>query len=207
MEYVEDLVKPKRKYKKSTIIHGVVEKVEDKASHYVSRGDFFTALVNRREALKTNPDLPVSEFIGECIVKICKGMASKWNFAGYTWKDEMVSDAILHALRYIDSFNPEISTNPFSYVSQMAFNVFINRIEIEKEEQYVKYASTLRSAASNEFFSQPDKFTDYEIDLSELNMEDMNTFVNEFERKRHEAKLRAKRPKRKADRPNLDEME
>lgn len=207
MSYQEQPTKTKSKYKKSTIIHGVVEKVEDKVSHYVNRQEFYNALVERREQLKTNPDLQMSKYIGECIIKICRGMASKWNFSGYTWKDEMISDAILHAFRYIDSFDPNISTNPFSYVSQLTFNVFIGRIAEEKKQQYVKYAATLHSAASNEFFSNPDQYNDYEIDLSELNLEDMNTFVTDYEKKTLESKLRAKKPKRKVDRLNLDELE
>jgi hypothetical protein len=200
----------KKRYKKSTILHGNVEKVADKKSHYVDRQKFYEAIVERKEILKTNPDHPVSPYIGECIVKICKGLASKWNFAQYTWKDELVSDAILHVLKYIDSFNPEISTNPFSYFTQTAYNSFMGRFEIEREEQYAKYASILKSASTNEFFQQPDSYSDYEIDLSELNMEDIGRFVVDFEKKQAEAKdrqkNRIKKPSKKSNRMSLENV-
>jgi hypothetical protein len=200
----------KRKYKKSTIMHGVVEKSADKASHYVDRQEFYDALVERRELLKTNPDLPVTNYIGDCILKICKGLGSKWNFAQYTWKDELVSDAIVHVLRYIDSFDPDVSTNPFSYFTQTAYNSFMGRFEIERNEQYAKYASILKSAATNEFFQQPDSYSDYEIDLSELNMEDIGKFVIDFEKKQVEIKdrqkNRIKKPSKKSSRVSLESL-
>lgn len=197
----------KPKYKKSTILHGVVEKVADKKSHYVDRQKFYEALVERKELLKTNPDLRVSPYIGECIVKICRGLASKWNFAQYTYKDEMVSDAILHVLKYIDSFDPKVSTNPFSYYTQTAYNSFMGRFEEERNEQYAKYASILMAASTNEFFSQPDSFGEYDIDLSELDLDDISKFVGDFERKKVELKDRQKnriKKTTKKSRPTLD---
>jgi hypothetical protein len=86
----------------------------------------------------------------------------------------------------------------------------MGRFEIERNEQYAKYASILKSAATNEFFQQPDSYSDYEIDLSELNMEDIGKFVIDFEKKQVEIKdrqkNRIKKPSKKSSRVSLESL-
>jgi len=80
----------------------------------------------------------VSEYIGESILKIAERLSSKPNFAMYTYRDEMISDGIENCLTYIDNFNPEISKNPFAYLTQIIFFAFIRRIQREKKQSYIK---------------------------------------------------------------------
>jgi hypothetical protein len=176
------------KYKKSTIIHGKVTKAQDKQSHYVDRKAFYQALVERKEIIASGTTPPVSEYIGECLLKIANGLASKWNFANYSYKEEMVGDAVIHCLTYVDKFDPTKSTNPFSYFTQACYFLFVNRIRDEKIEQYVKYKATLDSASMNEVAEQPDKYSDFDVDLSELDFSELESFVNEFETKERESK-------------------
>lgn len=109
-------------------------------SHYVTNKDFLAALVARQQALLTNPELQISNYIGECILKICTNLAHKNNFNGYSYKEEMVSDAIENCLAVVDKFNPEKSDNPFAYFTQCAYFAFIRRIHKEKKQQEIKGA-------------------------------------------------------------------
>jgi hypothetical protein len=185
------------RYKKSTIIHGTVEKAEDKATHYVDRHKFYSALVERKQQLANNENPRVSEYIGECLLKIAIGLSRKWNFRDYTYKDEMISDAVVHCLRYIDKFDPKVSTNPFSYYTQAMYYLFVNRLKSEQVEQYVKYKATLESASYNEVATQPDAHTEYDIDMSDLDFGDIEKFVHDFERKERNAAKAPKKPKKK----------
>jgi DNA-directed RNA polymerase specialized sigma24 family protein len=86
------------------------------------------------KALKEGTEPPrVSEYIGECIVKICEGLGNAPNFRNYTFVEEMVQDAILVCLKRCNSFDPtHAKKNAFGYFSRCAFFEMVNRIKSEK---------------------------------------------------------------------------
>lgn len=74
--------------------------------------------------------------LGENINKIANGLSHSPSFHNYTYRDEMVGDAILKmwsALKF-KKFNLDSETNPFSYFTTIAFHAFINRIKKEKRQ-------------------------------------------------------------------------
>jgi DNA-directed RNA polymerase specialized sigma24 family protein len=50
----------------------------------------------------------------------------------------MISDAIEHALVAVDKFDPNKSSNPFSYITTMVYRSFIRRIAKEKRQSYIR---------------------------------------------------------------------
>ena len=58
----------------------------------------------------------ISERLGEMYYLIASNLANKSNFIGYTWKDDMIADAVLTCVKYCKNFNPEKSNNPFGYI-------------------------------------------------------------------------------------------
>jgi DNA-directed RNA polymerase specialized sigma24 family protein len=82
--------------------------------------------------------LPVDNYMGECILKIATHLAYKANFVGYSYRNEMVGDGIEKALKAIDKFDPDRGTNPFAYITQVCFNAFVNRINLEKKQQKIR---------------------------------------------------------------------
>jgi DNA-directed RNA polymerase specialized sigma24 family protein len=50
----------------------------------------------------------------------------------------MVADAIENCIKTVKNFNPAKSTNPFSFITTIAYNAFLRRIEMEKKQSYVK---------------------------------------------------------------------
>jgi DNA-directed RNA polymerase specialized sigma24 family protein len=55
-------------------------------------------------------------------------------------------------LRYVDNFDPEKSTNPFSYFTQIIYFAFIRRIKKEKREVETKNKILEQSGYSDVFF-------------------------------------------------------
>ena len=51
----------------------------------------------------------------------------------------MVSDGIENCVMYASNFNPEKSSNPFAYFTQIIYYAFLRRIEKEKKQLYIKY--------------------------------------------------------------------
>lgn len=194
--------KPKPKYKKSTILHGTVEKSENKDSHYVDNVKFYEAYVQREkdvaEALAAGKEKPpLSEYIGECFIKIANNLARKYQFSSYSFKEEMILDAILHCVKYADSFKTATSNNPFSYFTQACYYQFLAKINEEKSELYIKCVATMSSLALNEVMDQATGpyADDYQVDTSVLDTEFMGDFISEFERKQTERKVKLKKPK------------
>jgi myo-inositol-1-phosphate synthase len=206
---MEEIPLKKRAYKKSTIISGIVEKSQDKSSHYVDREEFVKALQERRvlvdESKANGTPMPrISEYIGGCIMALSKGLAKKYQFNGYSFKDEMVSDAIIHCLRYIDSFDPSRGTSPFSYFTQSCYYQFLARIQLEKTQQYIRYSRLLDSGSLNEVSQQPDAYSSFDIDMSELDTSHLSDFVSNYEKAIQRAA--AKKPKRKTTMTTLDDI-
>lgn len=107
--------------------------------HYVNNKDFYEALVKYNESLKSNPSTRIPDYIGKCILAICTRLATKPNFSGYSFKDELIADGIENCIVAINGFDPSKSVNPFAYFTQVSWNAFIRRISKEKKQQYIKH--------------------------------------------------------------------
>ena len=112
-------------------------------AHYVDNKEFLKALVERREKIKEaknlgKPKPQVSNYIGECILKIANHLSYKPNFINYSYREEMISDGIENCLQYIDNFDPEKSNNPFAYFTQIIYYAFLRRITKEKKQTYIR---------------------------------------------------------------------
>jgi hypothetical protein len=123
------------------------------ATHYIDNTQFYEALVEYRKLCDANPDETpqVPEYIGYCIIKIAEGLAKRPNFSGYSWRDEMIGDAIETCLKYVKSFDPERSKSPFGYFTTTCWYSFIGRITAEKKQGKIKRA--LVSSAGFDTFS------------------------------------------------------
>tara|TARA_B100000242_G_scaffold288103_1_gene255844 strand:- start:1737 stop:2279 length:543 start_codon:yes stop_codon:yes gene_type:complete len=114
------------------------------AKHYVNNKEFLEAIIEWKEKVKeaesSDEDIPpVTDYIGECFLKIAQHLSYKPNFINYTFKEEMIGDGIENCLQYVNNFNPEKSKNPFSYFTQIIYYAFIRRIQKEKKQTHVKH--------------------------------------------------------------------
>jgi hypothetical protein len=117
-------------------------------AHYVNNKEFFTAIVAYREEFlvskmvnendDTIPLIQIPEYIGSCIMKIATHLAYKSNFIGYTYRDDMILDAIENCIASVDNFDPEKSANPFAYFTQVSYYAFLRRIQKEKKNERTK---------------------------------------------------------------------
>jgi hypothetical protein len=111
--------------------------------HYVDNKEFLVAITEYRERVQAakaaGEQKPrVTEYLGECMVKIANHLAYKSNFVNYTFRDEMILDGIENCITYIDNFDPEKSKNPFAYFTQITYYAFIRRIQKEKKQMDTK---------------------------------------------------------------------
>lgn len=154
-----------------------------KTRNYVNNKDLLESLIEYRKVCKEAEDaaeeIPrVPDYIGECIYMIATRLATKPNFSGYSYKDDMISDGIENCLQYIHNFDPDKSNNPFAYFTQIIWYAFLRRIQKEKKQLYIRYKS------SQNMLSQI-QMTDGEGNAIQMNEppEYINDFINDFEDK------------------------
>lgn len=121
-----------------------------KRQHYVNNKTLYEEMIKYKEKTEKykaeGKQLPqVPRYVGECFLLICNKLSSKPNFAGYSYKDEMVADAIENCVYAAHSFDPNKSSNPFAYFTQIAWNAFIRRIAKEKKQAYIKHKNFVHS--------------------------------------------------------------
>ena len=121
-----------------------MSKEKNTASHYVDNKEFLKEMnswkkivIEAEESGEKRP--PVTDYIGECFLKIAEHLSYRPNFINYPYREEMVGDGIENCLMYCHNFDPEKSKNPFSYFTQIIYYAFLRRIQKEKKQEYVKY--------------------------------------------------------------------
>lgn len=117
--------------------------------HYVNNKEFgeaVVAYVDRVSAAKLaeTPIPIVPNYVAECFLKIAEGLSHKVNFIRYTYREEMVMDAVENCLRAVNNYNPDAATrtgtpNAFAYFTQICYFAFLRRIEKEKKQQDIKW--------------------------------------------------------------------
>ena len=111
--------------------------------HYVNNKEFLAALILYKKDVAEAEELGkpkprITNYLGECFLKIATHLSFKPNFFNYIFKDDMISDGIENCVQYIHNFNPEKSQNPFAYFTQIIHYAFLRRIQKEKKQLEIK---------------------------------------------------------------------
>ena len=80
----------------------------------------------------------ISNYLGDCFLKIATHLSYKPNFVNYMFREDMIGDGIENCVQYIHNFNPEKSKNPFAYFTQIIYYAFLRRIQKEKKQLEIK---------------------------------------------------------------------
>ena len=118
-------------------------RMRKKTEYYVNNKEFLAAItVYRNSVLKARDDGAarprVPNYIGECFLKIATHLSYKPNFVNYMFREDMICDGIENCVQYIKNFDPEKSSNPFAYFTQIIHYAFLRRIQKEKKQLDIK---------------------------------------------------------------------
>lgn len=114
-----------------------------RSEHYVNNKEFLAALIEYRKSvelakLEGRSKPRITNYLGECFLKIATHLSFKPNFVNYMFKDDMICDGIENCVQYIHNFDPEKSQNPFAYFTQIIHYAFLRRIQKEKKQLEIK---------------------------------------------------------------------
>jgi hypothetical protein len=171
-------------------------------ANYINNADFLAAIKLYKQSVKEAeenglPKPQIPRYLGECILKIATHLSYKPNFINYTYKDDMILDGIENCINYFDNFDPNKSSNPFAYFTQIIFYAFLRRISKEKKHSYIKN-KLIQDMPFDAFeLQQQDEdghFHNAYIDFMQSN----NNFDNSF--------IEKKKVKTKKQKSNLDDF-
>jgi len=116
--------------------------------HYVNNQEFSQAVVSYvgtvKEAKDAGKPIPVvTDYVATCFLRIAENLSHKSNFIRYTYREEMVMDAVENCLKAIENYDINASTrtgkpNAFAYFTQIIWYAFLRRITKEKKQQDIK---------------------------------------------------------------------
>jgi len=155
-------------------------------NHYINNKDFLKEMTKYRTAIRKakrlgQPKPQIPRYVAECFMKIAENLSHKPNFLSYTFRDEMVADAIENCVMYVDNFDPAKSSNPFAYFTQIVYYAFLRRIQKEKKQLYVKYKSTETAGILDEYElneNEDGTFRQFEL------YENISEFISNYENAR-----------------------
>ena len=156
-----------------------------KSTHYVDNSKFLEELIKYKNKVNEAKDNDISKpivsnYLGECFLKIATHLSYKANFINYTYRDDMISDGIENCLVAVDKFDPEKSKNPFAYYTQIIYFAFVRRIQKEKKQQATKY-KILENIDLEQLLVHSDGNEEYVSQVIDLMKRQMDTI--EIERK------------------------
>ena len=122
---------------------GAPKRKRARSEHYVNNKEFLYAIVQYKADVKEaeekgDPKPRITNYLGECFVKIATHLSYKPNFVNYMFRDDMISDGIENCVQYIHNFDPNKSKNPFAYFTQIIHYAFLRRIQKEKKQLEIK---------------------------------------------------------------------
>lgn len=153
------------------------EKSTSDVRHYVRNADLMPAIA---EAKRQGG---VTRELSDLFSKIAENCSRKYNFAGYSFRADMVASAITNLTQNALKFDNENYDNPFAYYTTAIYNSFFQFIANEKKHATIRDALLVRAGANPSYGYQQDgdintatsddihyrdekDFKDREIDLS-----------------------------------------
>ena len=125
----------------------------------MNNNDFSTAVVTyvgkvEKAKEEKSPVPKVPDYIATCFLRIAEGLSHKANFIRYTYREEMVMDAVENCLKAIGNYNLEAATrtgkpNAFAYFTQITWYAFLRRITKEKKQQEIKLKYLTKAGIEN----------------------------------------------------------
>lgn len=157
-----------------------------KRRNYINNVEFLEAMIKYKKAVREAEDSGeepprIPNYIGECLYQIANRLAYKPNFINYTYRDDMIADGLENAIMCINNFDPQKSSNPFAYFTQVIWFAFIRRIHKEKKQTYIRHKVMENSLLTDTAFEHGVDSDFNSSSVRELTNDRMNDFVERYE--------------------------
>lgn len=107
------------------------EKPKKQGKYYVQNQEMIAAIKDFHKTGVIGEDLHLMFYA------MAKNIGTKPRFSGYTWIEDMISDAYLKCCIVVQKFDTE-RTNPFGYFSTVIINFFWDALAGENKQKKIK---------------------------------------------------------------------
>lgn len=125
------------------------KKKRGRKRNFINNPELHEAMAKYISDVAENPKTRIPRYVCKAISEIVNRYAFSPNFMNYSYRDEMIGDAIETCFLRIKNYDPnakakrgprigEPSRNPLAYFTMIAHNAFIQRINLEKKQQDTK---------------------------------------------------------------------
>jgi hypothetical protein len=109
----------------------ITSKPREDAVQYINKKDLNEELKKYYASGDCKENRVISNRLGEMMLQVATKYASKYKFNRYTFKAEMISDAVYRMVECVEKLNPE--KNPFSYMTAICHTQFLKAIDKHKK--------------------------------------------------------------------------
>ena len=146
-----------------------------RSEHYVNNKEFLNAIVIYRNQCKRaeeagEPRPRITNYLGECFLKIATHLSYKPSFVNFMFREDMICDGIENCVQYIKNFDPEKSSNPFAYFTQIIHYAFLRRIQKEKRQMDIR-AKIIERSGYEEVMSADGNFNSSDYNTIKENIQ------------------------------------
>lgn len=103
-----------------------------------TKGHYITNAVLLPEVIRAKELGRVTNELARMLMMIAERYSFKSNFGGYSFRDDMVSFALINLCANALKFNPEKSSNPFSFYTTAIHNSFLQYLAEEKRHREIR---------------------------------------------------------------------
>lgn len=121
------------------------EKSTSTRGHYVTNAVLLPAVIEAKALGK------VTDKLAKMIMMIAERYSRKSNFIGYSFREDMVSVAMVNLCNNALKFDPEKSANPFSFYTTAIHHSFLQYMADEKKHRMVRDTLFIDSGANPSF--------------------------------------------------------
>ena len=93
--------------------------------------------INDPDAMPSAAECMTPELV-KMLMMLVERYATKTNWRGYTYIEDMKSEALLSLLNGALKFKPEVSQNPFGYLTQIVTHSFLTTLDKEKRVRVIR---------------------------------------------------------------------
>jgi DNA-directed RNA polymerase specialized sigma24 family protein len=162
---------------------------------YLKNADLLVEVIKCKEVGK------MSNKLASMLHMLTTRYASKPNFSGYTYIDDMIAEALADLCKNALKFKPERSSNPFAFYTQCIHNSFLGYLNNEKKHRRIRDAM-LVEIGENPSFNFQEEYRQNSGEGSEVRNE-----LQELSAEIAEAKIRRAADEQKiADEKALEAM-
>lgn len=124
------------------------------------------------EVIKSKEQGQISNELAKMLMMLTRKYAQRPCFSNYTYKEDMISEALANLCKNALKFKPEKSSNPFSFYTTCINNSFLHFLNVEKKHRRTRDQLLIELGENPSFNFQEEsrnhQDTEYREDFAEL---------------------------------------